>query len=120
MKALAILERNKGIVLHRGVLLDDGRVFHNTPEKGEHISSFSEYAQGKQVTRKPIPTHFQYASAKRILNSLIQPNRYSLLGNNCQHSANRVVFGSQKSEYVTAGLVILTAIGLYAALRKKL
>lgn len=111
MKAVEVLERRKLGVWHRGLLLDDGRVLHNTPEKGEHISSFSEYAKGERVIRKPIPNYLRTASASRILNIILNPSPYSWATRNCQHTANEVIYGESKSEYVALGFA-LVAVGL--------
>ena len=44
-----IVSRRKGMVMHRGIALGDGRVLHNTPFRGEHISSEEEFSAGRRL-----------------------------------------------------------------------
>ena len=38
-----IVARRKGLLMHKGIALGDGRVFHNTPLGGEHIATEQEF-----------------------------------------------------------------------------
>ena len=44
-----ILLRRKGFVLHKGIALGNGRVFHNTPIKGEHVSTEEHFRAGHRM-----------------------------------------------------------------------
>ena len=33
-----IVVRRKGLVMHKGLVLPDGCILHNTPGRGEHVS----------------------------------------------------------------------------------
>ena len=94
-----VLSRPKGLVTHRGIALGDGRVLHNTPGRGEHISSEQEFASGHRVRVTPgtydarqralsHASHFEYARRGR---------RYHLLGNNCEHTVSRATSGAARS-----------------------
>ena len=41
-----IVARRKWLVMHKGVVLGDGRILHNTPWRGEHVSSEREFRAG--------------------------------------------------------------------------
>lgn len=94
-----VVSRRKGVVMHRGIALGDGRVMHNTPGRGEHISSESEFANGQRV-------HVESASYAERQRSLAQAARlergrygrsYSLFGNNCEHTVHRAASGAARS-----------------------
>ena len=54
-----ILRRPKGLHEHVGVAWFDGRVLHNSPRRGEHLSSVDEFAAGRAVRVQPTPTHYR-------------------------------------------------------------
>ena len=105
-----ILARRKGLVMHKGIALSDGRVLHNTPWRGEHVSSAREFRAGKrlQVTR------LDREARRRALHSAEQSSgRYNLFTNNCEHTVNRAVQGKAASPQLQgwiagAGLAALT------------
>ncbi len=94
-----ILSRRKGLVMHRGVALGDGRVLHNTPGRGEHISSEAEFANGQRVK----VARASYTERQRSLSHAYRVERsgsrrsYHLLGNNCEHTVHRARSGAARS-----------------------
>ena len=109
-----IVSRRKGLVMHKGVALGDGRVLHNTPFKGEHICSEREFRDGRRMyvdrntdinrrrlmrqiredrireertSRGRIPTQWEGDSGRG----------YNLLTNNCEHTVSRVTTGKSES-----------------------
>lgn len=82
----------KGMVNHVGLSLGNGWVFHNNPEKGEHISSIADFAKGKPVSifGKLAASEFMRA-LERIRQIMASPKRYDALAYNCEHSLNRVL-----------------------------
>ena len=44
-----IVSRRKGVVMHKGLVLADGRVLHNSPVTGETKVSMTEFAAGQRV-----------------------------------------------------------------------
>lgn len=94
-----VVSRRKGLVMHRGIALGDGRVMHNTPGRGEHISSESEFANGQRVRVETA----SYAERQRSLAHAARLERshsgrsYHLLGNNCEHTVHRAASGSARS-----------------------
>ena len=93
-----ILSRRKGLVVHRGVALGDGRVLHNTPGRGEHISSEAEFANGHRVS----VTRSSLDDRRRALHHAahlgVRGGRaYDLLGNNCEHTVSRASSGDARS-----------------------
>ncbi len=91
-----IVSRRKGIVMHRGIALGDGRVLHNTPFKGEHICSEAEFRDGRRlhVTRMD-----RTARQRALLHAELDTGgrRYSLLSNNCEHTVSRALGGEVES-----------------------
>lgn len=96
---------------HWGVFAGNNLVCHNTPDKGEHISTIQEFANGQ-----PMKVQHTGADASkmipRINQRLANPKRYDLFRRNCQHTVNEIVYGVAKSPLVVA---ILFALALLLA-----
>jgi len=89
-----VLSRRKGLVMHRGVALGDGRVLHNTPFRGEHIASEAEFSAGKRV----YVTRLDYSTRQRALARVEDHgDGYHLFVNNCEHTVSRTVSGEARS-----------------------
>ena len=89
-----VLKRRKGLVWHHGLALGDGRVLHNTPERGEHITTEAGFAAGQRV--RVLPQNYpRRRRALRETAGFAHPyapgsNRhYHLLDNNCEHTVSR-------------------------------
>lgn len=92
-----ILARDKGLHEHLGIAWFDGRVLHNSPRYGEHLSSWEEFAAGKPVR---VRTQGVCDRARLLANGravLQAPRGYHLLRNNCEHTAHYVVGGCARS-----------------------
>ena len=90
------ISRRKGLVMHQGVALGDGRVLHNIPGRGEHISSEAEFSRGRKISvlkRSRAEREQALASAA----SWRASRGYSLFTNNCEHTVNRASTGRAKS-----------------------
>ena len=85
--------------MHRGIALGDGRVLHNTPGRGEHISSEHEFANGHRVRVESA----SYGARQRALAQAARleggrtGRSYHLFGNNCEHTVNRAASGDARS-----------------------
>ena len=130
-----VVLRRKGPVMHQGIALGDDRVLHNTPRRGEHVSSMDEFGRGKRVRPRRLGEteraralrHAQYATAG-------DTRRYNLFRNNCEHTVTRATTGKSSSRQlvaVAAGLVVgaaalvairhpVVAVGIGYALCRKL
>jgi hypothetical protein len=100
---------------HWGVLMPGNLVAHNTPERGEHVSTLLEFApDGKfRVVRHVLPNHF-FASIHRIQKAQQSPGTYHATKNNCQSFANRVTGEKARSPTVDAiGLVALAGLFIF-------
>ena len=106
-----IVSRRKGLVMHKGLCLGEGRVLHNTPIKGEHVSSEHEFRAGRRlyVERR------ESGRAKGLHSRLQATERrgYNLLTNNCEHTVTRLTQGKAESPQlrswvIGAGLAMAT------------
>ncbi len=90
-----IVSRRKGLVMHKGIALGDGRVFHNTPLGGEHVTTEEEFLQGHrmQVERLDRQERLRTLRAARSSSS----RSYNLLTNNCEHTVSRARTGAADS-----------------------
>ena len=90
-----VVSRRKGLVMHRGVVLSDGSILHNSPFRGEHVVSEAEFRDGKRlhVSHTDCPRQRRYASTARPDDS----RGYNLLTNNCEHTVSRVMTGESSS-----------------------
>ena len=104
-----VVSRRKGFVMHRGVVLSDGSILHNSPFRGEHVVSEAEFREGKRlhVSRTDCPHQRRYAATTR-------PDRgqsYNLLTNNCEHTVSRAMTGEAESPQLkswVAGIGVAT------------
>ncbi len=80
--------------MHRGVVLSDGSILHNSPFRGEHVVSESEFRDGKRlhVSRTECPRQRRYAAGARP-----ELKGYNLLTNNCEHTVSRAMSGEAES-----------------------
>ena len=94
-----IVARRKGLVMHRGIALGGDRILHNTPLRGEHVSTEAEFRQGQ-------PMHVRHTERIKRLRTLHaaqdaaqgQPRRgYNLFTNNCEHTVTRAATGKAQS-----------------------
>jgi hypothetical protein len=95
-----------GIIQHEGVVVGPNAVLHNTPDKGEHVSTVDEFADGKPVQVRPTAT----ASAvirSRANQLLCRPRPYDPFGRNCQHTASELVSGRASSAWVQVLTILL-------------
>ena len=109
-----------GIVPHEGVLVGSDAVLHNTPDRGEHLSSLLDFAAGEtvRVLRTFASPALVIGRAREILRS---PRRYDPIVNNCQHTVAKVVAGKGSSPvvFLAVAIAILSGILILAsALRR--
>ena len=109
-----IVLRRKGPVMHQGIALRDDRVLHNTPRRGEHVSSMEDFRRGKIVRARRLG-ETQRARALHNAEHAAHGDarRYNLFRNNCEHTVTRATTGNAKSSQllaVAAGLVVGGAV----------
>jgi len=112
-----VLSRRKGFVMHRGIALGDGQVLHNTPFKGEHISTETEFGAGQRVYVTRIDRDRRERALRHAqLDWASRP--YSLVTNNCEHTVSRAIDGEAASPQLRAWAAGLAAgITLFALTR---
>lgn len=90
-----VVSRRKGVFMHRGIVLDDGSVLHNTPLRGRHVSSLDEFRKGKTI----YPSNHGYdLRAKTLENvSADQQHKYNPFTNNCEHLVTRATKNEKSS-----------------------
>ncbi len=90
-----VVSRRKGLVMHRGVVLSDGSILHNSPFRGEHVVSEAEFRDGKRlhVSRTECPRQRRFAASARPKDT----GGYNLFTNNCEHTVSRAITGESSS-----------------------
>jgi hypothetical protein len=113
---VAEVSRKKlGILRHPGVLLPSGKVAHNTPRRGEHISTVEEFADGEDVIIDfVVPESERQAVLNRILTAVAAPQRYDLFQNNCEVYANRMLARQPISPQLRFAVFLAVGVGLIA------
>ena len=112
-----ILLRRKGFVLHKGIALGNGRVFHNTPIEGEHVSTEERFRAGHRVYVKRLAAGERRRTVGAARTET--PRRYNLLTNNCEHTVSRARTGEATSRQLEAWAVGLGLGALaFAATRR--
>ena len=91
---IRVISRPKltGFGRHVGVYFNDGCVAHATPERGAHISTLAEFAQGLPVRKdRDVPDELRQEILRRL--SLLQQNQlpYHPTDQNCEVIANWLV-----------------------------
>ena len=117
-----IVLRRKGLVMHKGIALDDGRVLHNTPRRGEHVSSMEDFRRGKPLRSRRLDKT-RRARALRHAHEATggKAQRYHLFRNNCEHTVTRATTGNARSPQLMAAAAGLVAGAVtLAALRHPL
>ena len=112
------LVRKKLLADHTAIYLGDGKVLHNAPDKGEHLSSFEEFAQGKDVKYySPDESKRSYilGNAYKILNN---PGSYNFFTNNCEHTVTKVTKGKAYSEQLAAFGFMCVSIAVLVIIAK--
>lgn len=73
--------------MHRGIVLEDGNVLHNTPMQGRHISTLVEFSKNKTV----YPANHRAEIRDRTLSNLTndEHQRYNPFNNNCEHTVTK-------------------------------
>ena len=112
LKSGDLLHRSKGIVQHAGVYLGNEMVLHNQPEKGVVITSYSEYAEGKDVKITSISDTDKKLLVSRLHETFDSDCRYQLLANNCEHVANYLISGRKMSPQIQAAIVGMALGGI--------
>jgi hypothetical protein len=80
--------------MHKGIVMPDGRILHNTPLEGEQICSLAEFSCGRRVYVTRCATN-PFASGAPIERSSARP--YCLFTNNCEHTVTRFTHGRPRS-----------------------
>ena len=110
-----VIARRKGLVLHKGVVLQDGRVLHNMPERGEHVSTLSEFADGQRLEVLAQPLDARRAAVRRAQAVARAPRHYDLISHNCDHTVTRLTEGRPRSPQVVNWLLGAgTALAVFA------
>ena len=104
-----IVSRRKGPVMHRGIVLDEDRVLHNTPLKGEHVSTFEGFCRGKRARVQHLDARersraLRYAEGR-------EERAYNPFTNNCEHTVTRATAGRARSPQ----LALIAGVGAAAA-----
>jgi len=98
-----IVSRRKGLAMHKGVVTRDGRVLHNTPFKGEHVSSEAEFRAGRRLRVERLEQRDRHRALDHADNH--ERRRYNLLTNNCEHTVNRAATGRAHSPQLKSWVV---------------
>ena len=109
-----IVLRRKGPVMHQGIALGDDRVLHNTPLRGEHVSSLMEFGRGRRVRPRRLGETQRARTLQHAKRAAAgDARRYNLFRNNCEHTVTRATTGEPRSQQlvaVAAGLVVGVAV----------
>jgi len=106
-----ILSRPKFPFKHFGVYLGDGRVLHNSPEKGEHVSDVREFSSGHEIEVTPTPPDKKAEIMQRVQDTVRKPRSFDAPTNNCEHTKTRITEGrAYSSQVVVVSLLALAFV----------
>ena len=111
-----VVSRRKGVVMHRGLVMADGRILHNTPGRGEHLSSLEEFQSGRRlhVQRRALDERRRALAQARAQ----QAGRYNLFTNNCEHTVHRAASGKAHSPQLRGWVAGIGLAGATMALTR--
>ena len=117
---ISVISRQKaGMFRHVGVLLPDGRVAHCSPERGEHISTIEEFADGRDIKiERAVPVANHWSTLQRVFSAMHAPKTYDLVTNNCEIFANRVTGQKEESPQLQGAVILLAMFALLALVAK--
>jgi hypothetical protein len=101
---------------HVGVYLGLDRILQNTPERGEHVVSYADFANGMPVRIRKVQAESQIV-AWRAAARLQKPKKYDPLLNNCEHTANAVANGKAWSPQLIGWILIGSLVWIYVCRR---
>ena len=100
-----IVSRRKGLVMHHGIALGDGRVLHNTPFRGEHICSEDEFRSGRRMYVANADIDARRRTLQRAHGHHEAGRSYNLLTNNCEHTVSRMTTGRSHSPQLRSWVI---------------
>jgi hypothetical protein len=106
-------------VEHFGVAVAPNTVLHNTPEKGEHLSTVEEFSAGQPITVRHtgVDPSTVMARSRQIL---ANPKKYHAVARNCQHTVSEILKGIATSPVVvTLFIVAMVGVLLFFLLRQR-
>jgi len=115
-----IRQKFLGLVNHVGVFAGNNSVLQNTRDKGEHLATVQEFADGNPV--QVVHTGAQPLKVlPKIAQILSRPRKYDLFGRNCEHTATEATEGRARSPQLWIAIIVIVALGvLWFVLRKLL
>ncbi len=89
--------------MHRGIVLEDGKVLHNTPLRGRHTSTLVEFSKNKTV----YPSNLRAEARDRTLSNALndEHHRYNPFINNCEHTVTRATKNEARSPQLRGWVV---------------
>lgn len=109
-----VLARPKGLFTHVGVVTEWGTIFHNTPERGEHESSFQDFTGGESVIVRAHVVNLR-GFLLRLHQRRLFPQPYDAVSNNCEHTV-AVLAGDEPASPQLVGWGLLVGTVVVAAL----
>ncbi len=114
---VAVVERApkewpRGPSIHQMILTRSGMIFHNTPDKGEHLTTLDDALAGLPGKRFDIKPEYQEAAYIRLIESIKNPQAYDAILNNCQHTVNRILTGVAESPTLKIVGIITVTVGV--------
>jgi cell wall-associated NlpC family hydrolase len=86
-----VVARRKGLVMHKGIVMPDGRILHNTPLDGEKVCSLAEFSAGRRVYVTRCRANPFRDGERAVRQAPARP--YCLFTNNCEHTVTRFTHG---------------------------
>jgi hypothetical protein len=99
-----LLYRSKSIAQHAAVYLWNGQVLHTSPDNGVEIITVEVYAKGQEIKVVKSTNVDSLALHRRLHLILNSDRRYSVSTKNCEHIANFLITGQERSPQIQASM----------------
>jgi hypothetical protein len=103
-----------GMLNHMGILRPDGLVVHNSPSRGEYVSTVAEFAAGQVISDcGEIPTAYISTLKKNLAVLAMNQKPYNALNNNCEHLITKLLGGRSRSPQLERYATVALAAALF-------
>ena len=89
--------------MHRGIVLEDGNVLHNTPLQGRHTSTLAEFSKNKTIYPANHLPRIRDRTLSNVTND--EHDRYNPFSNNCEHTVTRATKNEARSPQLRGWIV---------------
>jgi len=102
--------------MHKGIVMPDGQILHNTPLDGEQVCSLAEFSAGKRVYVTSCRGNPFRDGTLTLGEAASRP--YCLFTNNCEHTVTRFTHARPRSPQLRGWIAGMSVAAFTLALTR--